>query len=349
MSPKEMNANALSGLWAKKYVDGLLTYAWDSSASTSSALQTVNKLLDNLRFASAQAWTQTERLLSQELPRHRVDPNLIDPWMIAQDSRIMYEKAAECYKLHLRPEEFSVAIASLSGEIRKKHTAQDPRVLGFLSMQFHYTGRILLEKIPDEHKTLIGQYFKVMDDSLYMPIQEAFDAAARCDYHSPRLVAVRSLLPHITTIAASICSRIADLYPTHVCYHGSLNDSGIRISSIRDVEMFQIYLCLSVLTESLQSIQQELFPLCVMLYPALNVSWILVRDMVQKLQEEIEKYLDATSFHIMILYLKGIQDMFSLEVFPENDPIWSSHPNVLKYMDQARDLLKGLSDPSLAR
>ncbi|MBE9079397.1 hypothetical protein IQ241_19200 [Romeria aff. gracilis LEGE 07310] len=41
-------------------------------------------------------------------------------------------------------------------------------------------------------------------------------------------------------------------------------------------------------------------------------------------------------------YVKGLQDMFSLDVFPEDDPIWSNHPDTIRFMNSARDLLREL-------
>jgi hypothetical protein len=42
--------------------------------------------------------------------------------------------------------------------------------------------------------------------------------------------------------------------------------------------MFQVYLWVCVLEDTISSGQQELFPLCVMLYPRLNVRWELVQQ-----------------------------------------------------------------------
>ncbi len=81
--------------------------------------------------------------------------------------------------------------------------------------------------------------------------------------------------------------------------------------------------------------QQELFPLCVMLYPPLKVGWEL-------LDKSLQSRLTPASYAVWLPYLKAVQGMFSLEVFPENDPIWSYHPDVVRFLEPARQLLQEL-------
>ncbi|HHP7244863.1 MAG TPA: hypothetical protein ACFE0H_09280, partial [Elainellaceae cyanobacterium] len=98
-------------------------------------------------------------------------------------------------------------------------------------------------------------------------------------------------------------------------YSGALNSEVVRTSSIRDVEMFQVYLCLCVLEDSIRSVQCELFPLCVMLYPSLKVQWKLVQDMIQALTWEMVDRLNSEDMSVFIPYLRLLADMFSKEVF----------------------------------
>lgn len=334
---------SLGKLWAKKYVQSLLSVAWETPLSHSKGrAQTAEKLLNTLRFASSQAWAQTEKLLVDEMRRSQINPKLIDPWQIADDSRLLFEKAAECYTANLTPEQFSVVISPACGRIRQHYTASDPRILGFMSMQFHYTGQLLLEQLASDEQDMVQEYLKVMDDHLYMPLQRSYDAAAEYDYYSPVLLAVRQLLPISSQLARSICEEVAQQYSQHQCYSGSLQSSQVRISSIRDVEMFQIYLCLCVLEGSITAVQQELFPLCVMLYPPLRVNWELVRQMLRLLERDIKTNLSPENFAIFVDYLKLFQDMFAADVFSDDDPTWTSHPDAVRFLDTARSLLQDL-------
>ena len=320
----ELNVNApvqsLAGIWAKKYVEKLDSQDeqlfWEAKAPPMRRL-TAEKLSQSLRTASSQAWAKTEILLAREIKRHGIDPELIDPWAIAQDSHRIYRKALAGYAEQAPPQRLSVLIGSDVGRLRHKYTAQDPRVIGFVSMQFHYSGQILLQQLSASEQPLVNSYFKVIDDHLYMPLQRAYEAAAAHNEHSPTLRAVQQLLPVSSEIARSICQRVAQLYANYRCYSGVLPHPSVQISSIRDVEMFQIYLCVCVLEGSVAAIQQELFPLCVMLYPTLQVSWELVRQMLHLLGQEITHRLQQEHAKTFEPYFKVLWEMFSPAVLPE--------------------------------
>ena len=88
-------------------------------------------------------------------------------------------------------------------------------------------------------------------------------------------------------LAAAKVDRIAQVNPTYQSHSGRLNDDNVRVSSLRDTEMFQVYLWVCILENSVSAVQQELFPLCVMLYPRLKVRWELVLQMLHLLNSEI--------------------------------------------------------------
>jgi len=68
----------------------------------------------------------------------------------------------------------------------------------------------------------------------------------------------------------------------------------------------------------MEAVRQELFPLCVMLYPTLNVSWELVWEMFQLLDEKICDQLSLKQHQLYFPYFKAMQEMFSSEVLPMN-------------------------------
>ncbi len=335
---------SLATLWAQKYLDKLRA---QGALGELPGTQLVDKVKGSLRFASSQAWAKTERLLAAEIPRQRIDPELIDPWQIAEDSRDLFEAAAESCGEGLPPARFSVKIAPLCGRLRARYSERDPRVLGFLSMQFHYTGQMVLQALSPQERGLFHPYLKVMDDHLYMPLQRMCENAAAhaSDSFSAPLAAVQELLPLITGVAEFICAEVAQRFPNYHCESGPLTNLEVRVSSIRDVEMFQVYLGLCALEGNVASVQQELFPLCVMLYPPLKVDWELVRQMLKLLDEALRLRLTSGSYTVLLPYLQALQGMFSLEVFPESAPIWSHHPDAVRFMGMAQKLLQELLHP----
>lgn len=323
-SPTEKIATVrkLSKLWAKKYVQQHNTSekTWQSN-STGLRSVIAQRLLDSLRSVMIQAWTKTEALLCHEIKRQGINYRLIDPWQITKDTYSVYEKVLLAYADQVNPERLCLFLSSDLGRIRQRYTAIDPRVIAFVSMQFHYSGQLLLESLSPQEEATVRVYFQVIDDCLYMPLQRLYKTAANYDHQSLALVSLRQLLPDQALIAQQIATRISDLHPNYHCYSGSLVSPTVKSASIRDVEMFQIYLWLCVLEQSLAPIQQELFPLCVMLYPTLNVGWELVRQMIHLLGLEFGKRLSRQQVALVLPYFKVLWDMFSPEVFPEPLPV----------------------------
>jgi hypothetical protein len=275
----------------------------------------VAKMLhQELRSVSARAWNKTEQLLSQQVVQHQLDPDTIDPWAIAGDVFQIFDKAFANYASFVYPERFAVNIAPELGIIRAKFTALDPRVIGFVSMQFHYTGELLLESVQPSQRGILRSYFKAIDDHLYMPLQRAYDAASYYSYSSPELKVVRTLLPESSAIAQRVVEQVLAVFPDHKCYSGALKSATVRASSLRDTEMFQTYLWVCLLERNTSVVQQELFPLCVMLYPTFNVKWQLVRYMLQLLQRECGQLLTSSEFALCLPHFDLLQTIFSAEV-----------------------------------
>lgn len=310
---------SLPEVWARKYVENL--HRQDqilANLNQSQSKETVaQNLMENLRSISAHAWNKTETLIGHEIRRHQIDRDLIDPWTIAKDAHQVYELALEAYASEMSPQRFSVAASKKLGVIRQTHTAVDPRVIGFVSMQFHYCGQMLSEAAPESERRALQAFFKVVDDQLYMPLHRAYEAAANYDYDHPRLKTVRLAIPAITSIANTIVDRVAKAYPRHATHSGPLTSDVVRTSSVRDVEMFQIYLWTCVLENNVGAIAQELFPLCVMLYPPLRVNWELVRLMVSVLHQEISRCVGRANMPPFEPYGQVLFDMFSPEFFPD--------------------------------
>lgn len=308
--PDDNAMGSLCKLWAKKYVQSLV----ELDLSDSRRAERSSQLLTSLRNAGIQAWLKTENLLAGQVERHKIDPKLIDPWEISKDVYYIYQKALSAYMENVIPRHLSVLISADLGRIRQKWTEVDPRVIAFVSMQFHHTGQQLLSPLSTPEQLVISEYFKVIDDYLYMPLQRAYQAAAKYDSDSPQLAIVQQLLPLSSDIAHKICDRVLKLYPNYRCASGLLSSPMLQISSIRDVEMFQVYLWVCILEGTIAVIQQELFPLCLMLYPTLKVSWELVRQMLFLLGKEIQSHLGIEQLAMFQPYFQALWEMFSPEV-----------------------------------
>ncbi len=309
-----LRSASLAKSWAKKYVQKLTN--WEDKYD-GSRKEIIERLLHTLRSNSAQGWVKTESLLGKEVQRQGIDPSLIDPWQISQDVHDICAIALWSYAENTDPKRLSVLAAAEIGAVRKKYTEQDPRVIGFVSMQLFNTRQYILQPLPPQEKAIVAEYFKVIDDLLYMPLQRAYSAAAKYDYDSPLLEMVRKGLPLSSDIAHHVCHEILKIYPNYQCYSGNLQDQMVLTSSIRDVEMFQIYLWVCVLENNVESIQEELFPLCTMLYPCLKVRWKLVQEMIHLIGEEMRMCFQPEQEKLVHPYFAAMTQMFSPEVFPD--------------------------------
>jgi hypothetical protein len=77
--------------------------------------------------------------------------------------------------------------------------------------------------------------------------------------------------------------------------------------------MFQGYLSLCVLEESMASVQEELLPLCMMVFPAVDVSWELVEQMTRLLMNEVLARVSKENKSVLVPYTTAMQQVFKLE------------------------------------
>ncbi len=340
--------------WAKKYVTNLVPAGrnrkisqwenWLEAFSQRDRRQTSERLTQALRFVSVQAWHKTEMLLCPEIQRHGLKLDYINPWDIMEDAFRIYDKILDFYTQQgetrhisvvielaenfaplfdrsfevetqqLLPSKLATLISDDMARLRQTYTQHDPRVIGFVSMQLHYTNQMLLNLLSPLEQVMLGAYFKVMDDLLYMPLYRAIQASAQHRPDSVELQTVQRWLPISSEIARRVCSGILDRYPTYSSYHGRLREPNVFSSSVRDVEMFQVYLWVCLLEGNISSVQEELFPLCVLLYPVLKVDWDLVRQMLYLLRQELYHHLTLPQIAVVKPYLQALWQMFSPQV-----------------------------------
>ncbi len=171
------SVESLAQQWAKKYLqrlhianknqDSSHLYASSEITSPEGREKTVQEIRESLRSVSAKTWNKTEMLLSSEIKQHCIHFSLINPWEIAADSFNFYEKVLNVYTQSIAwkqsqfvteiieqgdlcdkqilldytkqvtPSHLSTLIGAEISATSIKYTNDDPRVIGFVSMQFH--------------------------------------------------------------------------------------------------------------------------------------------------------------------------------------------------------------------
>jgi hypothetical protein len=184
--------------------------------------------------------------------------------------------------------------------------SKDWRTLGFITTLLNFSSKLMLETLTPSEQILITPYFKFIEEQVAIPWQRVCAAAASHQLGSPAFTLVEQMLPQSQEIAETVYRRLAHCNPEHRSRRGGLNHPGIRDSTLRDLEMFQAYLWLCVLEDSLVPVEQELVELCVMVMTGVGVSWELIQQFIQVLLDEV---LDRVSSEQKCLLLPYTQEM----------------------------------------
>lgn len=341
----------LTNLWAERYVPDLSTLSSSAdclnfselteAASSEGRAKTVAKLQRIVEINCKCAGIQTNVLFSYI-------PNVVrltESQGIARAAALVYQKVLEVYQTQLPSPALLAAIppnesANLSINVLRVPamlklsllevnqlatsleplllklqeeylSAPDQRAVGFMSTQFHLSAKLVLNRLTLSEQLLLSPYFKFVEEQVCIPWQRICAAAARHKLDSLLLVLVQKLLPASPEIAKRVYYRAVQFYPNHRSQRGALNEPAVRISSIRDIEMFQAYLWLCALEGNMSAVEEELLPLCKMVFPSIEVSWELVEQLVPLLVTEIEARLSSAQMRILQPYTQAMQQLFS--------------------------------------
>ena len=348
---KNASVERLLKLWAARYVPDLSTLSSQASkcavselvraASPDGRVQTVAKLSQIVEIHCKCAGIQTSVLFSY-IPNI---VNLTESQGIAKVAGEVYQKVLEVYQEQLPPstflaavqqvgtvdvsvealksfvmpalepsvvEQLATAIEPILQEFQEQHlSSSDRRTIGFMSTQFHLSSTLVLNRLSLPEQLLLSPYFKFIEEQVCIPWQRICTAACQYPTDSQVLTLVEQLLPASLEIAISVYNQAIQLYPHYRSRRGRLSEPGVKASSIRDIEMFQAYLALSVLEQNMTVVEQELHPLCVMVYPSVDVSWELVEQMIKLLVNEIFARVKPEHKSLLLPYTSAMQQLFS--------------------------------------
>ncbi|HEY9726302.1 MAG TPA: hypothetical protein V6D50_07605 [Chroococcales cyanobacterium] len=213
-----------------------------------------------------------------------------------------------CLSLGMAPiDELAQALEPVLLDYQEQYIeSKDWRTLGFITTLLNFSSKLMLETLTLSEQILITPYFKFIEEQVAIPWQRVCAAAASHQLGSPVFTLVEQMLPQSQEIAETVYRRLVHCHPQHRSRRGGLSHPGIRHSTIRDLEMFQAYLWLCVLEDSVVSVEQELVELCVMVMTGVGVSWELIQQFIQVLLDEV---LDRVSSEQKCLLLPYTQEM----------------------------------------
>ena len=339
----------LAKLWAERYVPDLSTFSSSTgylasselveAASPQGRVQTVAKLQRMVEINCKCAGIQTNVIFSYI-------PNVVsltESQGIAKTASQVYQKVLEIYQQQSMPpallsaipkgetldlsadvfkseamprlsllevKHLATAIEPILLQLQSKHlSTTDRRTIGFMSTQFHLSAKLVLNRLTISEQLLLSPYFKFVEEQVCIPWQRVCAAAAKHELNSPILALVQKLLPVSQEIAKRVYNQAAQLYPNHRSRRGGLSDAGVRTSSIRD--MFQEYLWLCALEGNMRAVEEELLPLCMMVFPSIDVTWELVEQLLPLLVAEIQELLLPAQIRLLLPYTQAMQQLFS--------------------------------------
>jgi hypothetical protein len=121
---------------------------------------------------------------------------------------------------------------------------------------------------------------------------------------------VQKLLPKSQAIARVVYQKALLKFPSHTSRQGQIQGQRAQASCLRDFGMFQAYIWLCVLEDSLSVVKEELLPLCLLVFPTAKVQWVFVECAVSWIVEEIQSFLDEEQLKLFSPYADRIQQLF---------------------------------------
>lgn len=197
--------------------------------------------------------------------------------------------------------------------LQDQHLASaDSRAIGFITTQFHFSTREMVKHLTDCERVLLSPYLQFVEEQVCIPWQRICAAASNYASSAPELELVEHLLPMSREIAKAVFQRSLQHYSRHRSRRGALTNDGVAASTQRDLNMFQGYLWLCVLEQSLDAIEHELLPLCITVFPSVSVQWELVEQMVQLLVQEIHNRAKPRQMPLLQSYTQALQQIFAV-------------------------------------
>lgn len=222
----------------------------------------------------------------------------------------LWEKAGALTLLSI--EQMARDVEPLILALQEQHLdCSDRRTIGFMSTQFHFSTGVLLSSLSPIEQLLLKPYLRFVEEQVCIPWQRICTVAGQYPLGSPVLAAVKSMLQKSAEIERMTYKEMLSRFPMHHSRRGLLNRPEVAASSTRDINMFQAYIALCVLEDSLSSVESELLPLCMMVFPSIQVEWMLVETGVNAIVDAVQSVLAPDSAVLIKPYALGVQSLFA--------------------------------------
>lgn len=200
----------------------------------------------------------------------------------------------------------------LLNELQKLYLSSENHLaIGFLTTQLHLTRHRILERLDAYERLWLNSYFQLVEEQVCMPWQRISQAAANPSLPLEKSTMVQQVLPLSQEIGKAVYQRAVLHHPGHQSRQGRIQCLGVEKSSIRDMSMFQAYIWLCVLEDSVSVIEGELLPLCLMVFPSADVDWQLVENGITWLLEAMATHMTPEQQVILAKSGEPIKELFA--------------------------------------
>ena len=208
----------------------------------------------------------------------------------------------------------SQALNPLLEDLYKAHlVGDDPRTIGFVTTQFHFTTRAIFKRLKLWDQVLLYPYLQFAEEQVCMPWHDLNQAALSHPAHSPEVMLVNQMIGECDQIAIAVYQQAQQQLPSMKSTRGDMTHPDVAASIIRDTTMFQTYLWLCVLEGNVSAVQDRLLPLCIMVFPSVGVSWEWVYQMLVMMVSQISENLSAEQWDLVRPTAELLLETFMLE------------------------------------
>ncbi len=195
-------------------------------------------------------------------------------------------------------------------------------LLGFMITHMQFIQRLILSHLDLNEIIWVAPYLQVLDELICMPWQNICSIASNISHNPGAISLAKRMMPKVDSISAITYRKVLQTFPHHISSQGRIQSKAVQRSSIRDLNMFQCYIWLCILEDSVSVIKTKLLPVCLQAFSLTNVRWELVIFALETLIDNIEQHLDGSEKDLFEAHANTIKELF-LNATPKSNQISS--------------------------
>jgi len=298
----------------RKYVEQRLRLAMTNTSRQATAQRIRNHLVSD----SAAAAADTQKLLL----RVGLPPEMWEMQELYAKVYKLYEALIDCYEqsfifapvveyLHrieedscrleaaaqvIPPfEDLMLTMGPMLRELKAVYFSSTNRhMVGFMTTQMHFTQQYILTHLDPYECLWLAPYLRLLDELMCMPWQRICSVVSTIAERPDTIALVKRMIPKVNMISALVYNKALTAYPKHNSCQGRIQSTAVQRSSLRDLNMFQAYIWLSLLEDNTIIIEKQLLPICLQVFRLTNVNGELVTFAIQSIIEAIQSQLSPS-------------------------------------------------------